>query len=77
MFCDRTLDSKINRIHEKALRIVSQNKASDFKTLLVEANSMSIQQRDLQLLMIEVYKTKSQHKFYEGNICTQGHNLKP
>ena len=57
MFCVRTLDNKINRIHEKALRIASQNKRYDFNTLLLEANSVSIHKRNLQLLLIEVYKT--------------------
>ena len=57
MFCDQTLDNKINRIHEKALRIASQNKTYDFNTLLLEANSVSIHKRNLQLLLIEVYKT--------------------
>jgi len=38
MFCDRTLDNKINRIYEKALRIASQNKTADFNTLLLESN---------------------------------------
>ena len=31
MFCDRTLDNKINRIYGKALRIASQNRTADFK----------------------------------------------
>ena len=57
MFCERTLDNKINRIHEKALHIASQNKTYDFNTLLLEANSVSIHKRNLQLLLIEVYKT--------------------
>ena len=47
MFCDRTLDKKINRIHEKALRIASQNKTADFDTLLLESNSVSIHKRNL------------------------------
>ena len=57
IFCNRTLDNKINRIHEKALRIASQNKIADFNTLLLESNSVSMHKRNLQLLMIEVYKT--------------------
>ena len=58
MFCYRTLENKLNRIHEKALRIASQdNKIADFNTLLLESNSASIHKRNLQLLMIEVYKT--------------------
>ena len=57
MFCDRILDNKINRRHEKALRITSQNKIVDFNTILLESDSVSLHKRSLQLLMIEVYKT--------------------
>ena len=57
MFCDRALDNKINRLHEKALRIALQNKTFDFNTLLLESNAVSTQKRNLQLLMIKVYKT--------------------
>ena len=57
MFCDRTLDNEINRIHEKALPIAFQNKIDDFNTLLFESNSASVLKRNPQLLMIEVYKT--------------------
>ena len=57
MFCDRALDNKINRLHEKALRIASRNKTFDFNTLLLESNAVSTHKRNLQLLMIEVYKT--------------------
>ena len=39
------------------MRIESQNKTYDFNTLLLEANSVSIHKRNLQLLLIEVYKT--------------------
>ena len=57
MLRDRTLNNKINRTREKALRIASQNKIADFNALLLEANSISIHKRNFQVLMIEVYKT--------------------
>ena len=34
MFHDRTLNKRINRIHERALRIVYRNKTSNFTGLL-------------------------------------------
>ena len=40
MFCDQTQDNRINRIHEKALSIASQNKTYNFNTVLLEANSV-------------------------------------
>ena len=33
MFCYRTLDNKVNRIHERALRITYRDMRSDFDTL--------------------------------------------
>ena len=57
MLRDRTMNNKINRTHEKELRIASQNKIADFNALLLEVNSISIHKRNFQVLMIEVYKT--------------------
>ena len=59
MFHDRKIDSKINKIQERALRIAYRDNASQFKDLLKKDNSVSIHQRNLQLLMIEIYKTKN------------------
>ena len=57
MFCDKSLNNKINHIHEKALRIACKNNVSDFDTLLIENNCVSIHKRNLQILMVEIYKT--------------------
>ena len=59
MFCDRYLNNKINHIHKKALRIAYKDNVSDFDTLLTRDNSVSVHKRNLQLLMTEIYKTKS------------------
>ena len=59
MFCDRYLNNKINHIHKKALRIAYKDDVSDFDTLLTRDNSVSVHKRNLQLLMTEIYKTKS------------------
>ena len=59
MFCDRHLDNKINHIHNKALSIAYKDSSSDFNALLTKDNSLSIHKRNLQLLMAEIYKTKS------------------
>ena len=58
MFCDRTLNNKINRIHERALRITYKDITSDYDTMLLRDNAVPIHIRNLQLLMTEVYKTK-------------------
>ena len=59
MFYDRTLDHRINRVQERALRIAYKDYGSDFGLLLEQTKSVPIRVRNLQLLMTEMYKTKS------------------
>ena len=58
MFCDRTLNNQINRIHERALQITYKDMRSDFHAMLLRDNAVLIHIRNLQLLMTEIYKTK-------------------
>ena len=58
MFHSRKLNNRINQIHEKALRIVYQDNVSLFQELLEKDKSVSIHQRNLQALAIEVFKVK-------------------
>ena len=51
MFHDRNLNNKINRIHERALRIAYKDNVSTFEKLLEMDNSVTVHQRNLQLLM--------------------------
>ena len=53
----RSLD-KVNHIHERALRIVYQDFQSSVLALLVKDNSLTIHQKNLQLLAIETFKLK-------------------
>ena len=55
MFHSRGLNNKINRIHEKALRITYKDKSSTFQELLEKDNSVSYH-RNIQKLAIEIYK---------------------
>ena len=59
MFYDRTLDHRINRIQERALRIACKDCGSDFGFPLEQNKSVAIHVRNLKLLMTEIYKTKS------------------
>ena len=53
MFHSQTIDNKINRLHERALRIVY----SDFKTSFAgQDNSFSMHGRNIQSLAMEIYK---------------------
>ena len=58
MFHDRHVHAKINYIHERALRIAYQDRPSSFEELLIKDNSVSIHQRNLQMLVTEIYRTR-------------------
>ncbi len=57
MFHDRKSNNKINKIHERALRIIHKDSTSNFEELLIKSNSVSVHQRNLQLLQTEISKT--------------------
>ena len=59
MFHNRTLNNKINRLHERALRIVYKNEDLTFQELLDKDHSVTIHQRNLQRLATEMYKIKN------------------
>ena len=55
----RSLSNKINRIQERALQIVYRDYKSSFKDLLQKDKSITIHQRNLQYLEIEIYKVRT------------------
>ena len=59
MFYDRTMNNRINHVHERALRIAYKDHRNDFGYLLEQSNSVPIHVRNLPLLMTEIFKTKS------------------
>ena len=52
----RSINTQINRIHERALRIVYKDNILSFEQLLEKSGSFSIHHRNIQLLAIEIYK---------------------
>ena len=58
MFHNRNVNNKINKNHERALRIAFNDTSSKFEDLLMKAASVTIHQRSLQFLTTEVHKTK-------------------
>ena len=56
MFHSRKLNHRINRIHERALRIVYRDTSLSFDGLLSKDQSYTIHHRNIQTLAIELYK---------------------
>ena len=56
MCYSRVNNNKINRLHEKCLRIVYNDKQSSFNELLEKDGSVSIHMRNTQILATEMYK---------------------
>ena len=56
MFSTRKAKNLISRIHERSIRIVSGDNESNFENLLEKNKEITIHQRNLQVLMIEVFK---------------------
>ena len=60
MFHSRTLNNRINKIHERALRLAYKNETFlSFDDLLKRDKSLSIHQKNLQILATEICKTKN------------------
>ena len=49
----------LNHSHERALRFAYKDYQTDFWSLLEQRNLVSIHRKNLQLLMTEIYKTRS------------------
>ena len=56
MFHSRRTNNKINRLHERALRIVYDDDVSTFDQLLAMDKSFCIHHQNIQRLLIEIYK---------------------
>ena len=56
---NRTLNNKINKLHERALRLVYKEKNLTFDELLEKDKSFSVHEKNLQTLAIEMYKVKN------------------
>ena len=52
----RTMINKINRLHERSLRIVYSDQSSTFEELLERDKTFSIHHKNIQSLAIEIYK---------------------
>ena len=67
MFHDKKLNNKIN--HERASRIGYKDNVSTFEKLLEMDNSVTVQQRNLQLLMVCTLNPSFMKLIFEGKKC--------
>ena len=58
MFHGRKLNTKINKLHERALRVVYKADNLTYEELLKKDESFTVHERNLQKLAIEMYKVK-------------------
>ena len=59
MFHSRIINNKINKLHERALRVVYKNTNLTFEELLILDNSVTIHHKNLQKLAVQMYKIKN------------------
>ena len=58
MFCSRTMNKKINHIHERALRLVYQDYTTSFEELLKKDGSLTFHHRNIHHVAIEMFRVK-------------------
>ena len=75
MFHNRILNNRINKLQERALRLVHNDNTSSFYELLQKDNSFTIHHRNIQKLALEMYRVKHRitpkimsELFNQGNI---------
>ena len=61
MSCSRKSSNLVNKVQERTLRLTYKYIENDFQTLLNENNETSVHQRNLQILMTEIYKIKKNY----------------
>ena len=57
MSYEKTANKEINRVHKRALRILLRDYDAPFDELLVKNEEKTVHVQNLQMLMIEVYKS--------------------
>ena len=60
MFCSRTSDNMINKVHERALRVILGDDLSDFEFLLQNYKDICSHHKSIQSLKIDIFKIKNE-----------------
>ena len=59
MYHGRILNNKINKLHERPLRLVYKTDELTFQELLDKDNTFNVHNRNIQKLAVEMYKVKN------------------
>ena len=57
MFCSKTANNLINKIHTRSLRVIYEREDANFEDLLIKDSSWTIHENNIHILLIEIYKS--------------------
>ena len=57
MFCNKTSNHQINKIHKRTLRLVYYMQDANFEDILLKDNSWNVHESNIDTLLIEIYKS--------------------
>ena len=60
MFCGKDANHKVDSTHKRVLRVLHNDYDSSFNTLLEKSDTVTIHIKNLQKLMLEIYKSMNQ-----------------
>ena len=56
----RIINAQINKLHERRLGLAYNDKRSPFRELLKRDDTITIHERNIQILLIKIFKIKSE-----------------
>ena len=57
MYCSKTLNNLINKIHKRNLRVIYEIEDANFEDLLIKESSWTIHENNIHTLLIGIYKS--------------------
>ena len=57
MFCSKTANILINKIHKRSLRVIYEMEDANFENLLIKDSSWTIHENNIHTVLIEIYKS--------------------
>ena len=79
MFCSRNANTHINKIQDRSLRLITNDKTSTLEHPLQASNEITTRQGNLQVLMVEVFKIINglHHQMQDFILCPENnHNIR-